>query len=103
MGKKKKKKDPFKDVEIADNQLILPTGVIITFNDEQYEGVKKIRKWLKNGQTFFTLAGPAGSGKTTMIKKVLDNYHFSVVASAPTHKRKSDNEYDRPTQTLFFV
>jgi len=102
MGKKKKKKDPFKDVEIADNQLILPTGVIITFNDEQYEGVKKIRKWLKNGQTFFTLAGPAGSGKTTMIKKVLDNYHFSVVASAPTHKAKKVimSTTDLPAQTL---
>jgi exodeoxyribonuclease-5 len=46
-----------------ENQLMLPTGKLITFNDEQLEGLKKIKHWLKNGQTFFTLAGYAGTGK----------------------------------------
>ena len=46
-----------------ENQLLLPTGKLITFNSEQFEGLKKIKHWLKNGQTFFTLAGYAGTGK----------------------------------------
>jgi len=71
-----------------DNQLKLPTGKIITFNPEQFDGVKKIKHWLNNGSTFFTLAGYAGTGKSTIVKKILDNYRFGVVVSAPTHKAK---------------
>jgi energy-coupling factor transporter ATP-binding protein EcfA2 len=71
------------------NQLRLPSGKVITFNDEQFEGLKKIKHWLKNGETFFTLDGPAGSGKSTIIKKILDNYCGGVVVSAPTHKAVS--------------
>lgn len=73
---------------MKENQLRLPTGKIITFNDEQIEGLTKIRHWLKNGQTFFTLAGYAGTGKTTIIKKILEGYFGGVVVSAPTHKAK---------------
>ena len=71
-----------------DNQLLLPSGKIITFNEEQFDGLKKIKHWLQNGETFFTLAGYAGTGKSTIVKKVLDNYRFGVVVSAPTHKAK---------------
>ena len=71
-----------------ENQLKLPTGKIITFNTEQFEGLKRINQWLKNGDTFFTLAGYAGTGKSTIVKKVLDNYRYGVVVSAPTHKAK---------------
>ncbi len=71
-----------------ENQLRLPNGKIITFNPEQFNGLTKINHWLKNGETFFTLAGYAGTGKSTIVKKVLDNYHRGVVVSAPTHKAK---------------
>lgn len=71
-----------------ENQLKLPNGKIITFNPEQFDGVKKINHWLKNGETFFTLAGYAGTGKSTIVKKVLDSYRYGVVVSAPTHKAK---------------
>jgi hypothetical protein len=72
-----------------DDQLLLPNGKTITFNTEQYEGIKKIRSWLNtDGQTFFTLAGYAGTGKTVSIKKILDEYNWGVVVSAPTHKAK---------------
>ena len=74
--------------KIQDNQLILPNGKLITFNKEQFDGVNKIRNWLKNGETLFTLAGYAGTGKSTIIKKILDNYRYGVVVSAPTHKAK---------------
>ena len=67
---------------------MLSSGKLITFNTEQFDGLTKIKYWLKNGQTFFTLAGYAGTGKSTMIKKVLDFYRFGVVVSAPTHKAK---------------
>lgn len=75
--------------EVNDNQLVLPTGKLITFNNEQYEGINKIRRWLKDeAKPLFTLAGYAGTGKTTCIKKILDEYHGNVVVSAPTHKAK---------------
>lgn len=73
---------------LQDNQLKLPNNKIITFNTEQYDGVNKIRTWLKNGETLFTLAGYAGTGKSTIIKKILDTYRYGVVVSAPTHKAK---------------
>lgn len=74
---------------LADNQLQLPTGKIITFNSEQYEGINKIRKWLKEkNKPFFTLSGYAGTGKTLCTKKILDEYRYGVVVSAPTHKAK---------------
>jgi len=72
-----------------DNQLLLPNGKLITFNPEQYDGVNKIRQWMKkDNEIFFTLAGYAGTGKSTIIKKILDDYHWGVVVSAPTHKAK---------------
>jgi exodeoxyribonuclease-5 len=75
-------------LHVGIDQLMLPTGKIITFNDEQYEAINKIRNWLKNGQTFFTLSGHAGTGKTTCIKKIIDEYRRRIVVSAPTHKAK---------------
>jgi len=79
---------PVSSKSILENQLMLSTGKIITFNPEQFEGLKKIKSWLNNGHTFFTLAGYAGTGKSTMIKKVLEFYRRGVVVSAPTHKAK---------------
>lgn len=78
-------------IVIEDNQLRLPDDRIITFNDQQYEAIQLIRKWLKeaNGlNNVFTLSGYGGSGKTTVIKKILDEYNGSIVVSAPTHKAK---------------
>lgn len=68
--------------------LELPTGKVITFNSEQAEGTEKIRQWLKGIEQFFTLAGYAGTGKTTIIKKIIDEYRGRIVVSAPTHKAK---------------
>ncbi|MDA3779450.1 MAG: AAA family ATPase [Bacteroidales bacterium] len=72
---------------MEENQLKLANGKIITFNTEQFDGLKKIKHWLKTGSdTFFTLAGYAGTGKSTIVKKILDEYRYGVVVSAPTHK-----------------
>lgn len=72
---------------ISNNQLLLPDGKIITFNDQQFEGINKIKKWLsERNKPFFTLTGPAGSGKTSILKKILNKFEGGVVVSAPTHK-----------------
>ena len=78
-------------IVIEDNQLRLPNGNIITFNEQQYEAIGKIRQWLKDANglnNIFTLAGFAGVGKSSIIKKILDEYDGSIVVSAPTHKAK---------------
>jgi len=72
--------------KLADNQLLTLSGKIITFNDQQYEGINKIRAWLKSDKTFFCLAGYAGTGKSSIVKKMIDEYRYGVVVSAPTHK-----------------
>ena len=33
--------------KVADNELILPNGKKIIFNDQQFEAIKKIKEWLK--------------------------------------------------------
>jgi exodeoxyribonuclease-5 len=68
--------------------MTLPDGCVIIFNDDQVEGLKKIRNWLKSKDQFFTLAGVAGTGKSTIIKKIIDEYRGKLVVSAPTHKAK---------------
>jgi len=86
----RKKKVVFEG-HVRDDQLVLPTGKLITFNDEQYQSIKKIRAWLAGNDKdkyTFTLAGYAGTGKTTCIKKILDEFRGSIVVSAPTHKAK---------------
>ena len=79
-----------KIVEDLNNELTmtLPDGRVINFTDEQYDGIVKIRKWLKSKKQFFTLAGYAGTGKSTIIKKIIDEYRGRLVVSAPTHKAK---------------
>lgn len=69
-----------------DNELLLPNGKLITLNEQQYEGIEKIRAWLKSDANFFTLSGYAGTGKSTILKKILDEYRGGVCVSAPTHK-----------------
>jgi exodeoxyribonuclease-5 len=88
---------------VADNELILPNGKKIVFNDQQFEAIQRIKKWLKEkDKTFFTLEGPAGSGKSTIIKKILDDYRYGVVVSAPTHKatRIIQNITEKESKTL---
>lgn len=73
---------------ILDNQLKLSNGKIITFNLQQVEALDRINRWLKSDKQFFTLMGYAGTGKSTIVKKMLDSYYYGVVVSAPTHQAK---------------
>ena len=89
-------------VSVGENQLLLPNGKLITFNEQQTEALKRIKEWLKSDKQFFTISGHAGTGKTTIIKKVLDEYRYGVVVSAPTHKAKGviGNTTGRDAKTL---
>ena len=74
---------------LEENQMKLPNGTIITFNDEQVAALEALKEWMKSGETYFTLSGYAGTGKTTIIKKALDSFlPRSIAVSAPTHKAK---------------
>ena len=77
-----------KEEVLTNNQIQLLSGKIITFNNQQSEALEKIKNWLDNDSQVFTLAGYAGTGKSTILKKLLENYCFKVVVSAPTHKAK---------------
>lgn len=80
--------DKYIEEKLPDNQLKISSGKIITFNDQQYEAINSIRKWLKSDKKYLVLTGPAGTGKSTIIKKILDEYYYGVVVSAPTHRAK---------------
>lgn len=84
-------------------QYKLPNGKVITFNLQQFEGLNKVKNWLKEANSpLFTLSGFAGTGKSTMIKAVLDGFAGKVVVSAPTHAAKNviSKTTGRPSMTL---
>jgi hypothetical protein len=84
----KNKKNKKENITIDDNQILLFNGTLITLNDEQYEGIKKIRAWLESTDKYFVLAGYAGTGKSTCVKKILDESSRNIIVSAPTHKAR---------------
>ena len=66
-------------------------GKTITFNNQQVEALDNILAWLKSDKLYYTLAGVAGSGKSTCVKKVIELSRIrkdQICISAPTHKAK---------------
>lgn len=94
-------KDPFGD-NLPNNQLMLSNGKIIIFNSQQIEALDRINNWLKSDRTFFTLMGYAGTGKSTVIKKIIDEYRYGICVSATTHKARKviENTTGREGKTL---
>jgi len=88
--------------EIQDRRLVLPNNKIIILNDQQYEAIKKIRIWLKSNKQFFTLSGFSGTGKSTILKKILDEYRGGVVVTGPTHKSRKvvENYTKKESKTI---
>ena len=66
--------------------LYLPNGDRIFLNEQQLDVISHITQFLKSTSKFFVLSGHAGTGKTTVIKKVLDDYRGNSAVSAPTNK-----------------
>jgi len=58
--------------------------------EDQIKSLEEINIWLKDTESYdLCLAGYAGTGKTTLISYLLDNYRKKFALSAPTHKAKS--------------
>ncbi len=58
-------------------------------SDEQREAIDAIKSHLEQGKVVIALAGPAGSGKTTLISQLQQEVDDSVVISAMTNKAAS--------------
>ena len=77
---------------MKDNQLLLPNGKLITFNNEQTDALNKIKHWLMNGDLFFTLSGYAGTGKTYMLKaakEIWEQSGYNLIGLATSGKAAS--------------
>lgn len=69
--------------------LYLSNGQKIVLNGQQLEAVIRIKGFLKSEDRYFLLSGFAGTGKTTVVKKILDEYSEKAIVSAPTRKAKA--------------
>ena len=74
-------------------QLTLACGRVITLNEEQNQAMTLLENWMNNPHDlFFLLSGYAGTGKTTLVKELLnyidDTSRIAVAVTAPTHKAK---------------
>ena len=76
---------------LTGNQFIVDNAVI-TPTKEQVQALDKMREFLKSTDSkdqFFLLGGYAGTGKTTLIRKIMEEFKGRTVVSAPTHKAKN--------------
>ncbi len=70
----------------TDDILYLSNGDKIILNDQQIKAISHIKQFMKSTSKMFVLSGHAGTGKTTVIKKILDEYKGRAVVSASTNK-----------------
>ena len=83
------------NIEYGTKEYTLPGGKVIRFNTQQEGALTKIETWLTTKETAFTLEGYAGTGKTTISKKIIDDIksgfteNETLIVSAPTHRAKS--------------
>lgn len=59
---------------------------MIILNEDQKEALNRIKQWFNGDSPLFTLAGYAGTGKTTLTNFVIKELRTKVVVTAPTHK-----------------
>lgn len=85
------------EIDAKKYQLELPNGDFIALNNQQINAYESLIKFINNDSEYtFTLAGYAGTGKTTMIKKFIENilasdkriFNKDICVTAPTHKAK---------------
>lgn len=59
----------------------------MSLSDDQGEAIGKVLDWWERGEKqTFSLAGYAGTGKTTVISKLIDEWEGRVLVAAPTGK-----------------
>lgn len=74
---------------MKENNLKLISGEVITFTDEQIVALKKINEFILDKKKILTvLAGYAGTGKTTIMKKIIEKHGSKYIfcVSAPTNQ-----------------
>ena len=59
----------------------------LVLTQDQKEGLVQIKAFLQSSNAAFSLSGPAGTGKTTLLKEVIKGLR-SVSIAAPTHRAK---------------
>lgn len=66
----------------------LPEELTITLSEDQEEAIDRVHTWwlTEQDKQCFSLAGYAGTGKTTIIYHLLRNFSEKVVVGAPTGK-----------------
>lgn len=72
-------------------------------NEEQREAIDGLTEFINNNDSeVISLVGRGGTGKTTIIKKVTENYKNSILYIAPTHKAKNvlSNSVNSEANTL---
>lgn len=68
----------------------------IVLGEEQIEALDKIKEFLNSNKSAFSLTGSAGSGKTTVIGRIVDylnDKNIPFCLCAPTHKAKTVIEH----------
>lgn len=68
----------------------------ITLGEEQLQAIELVKKFLSSSDLFFSLSGYAGTGKSTIIKYLVEYFEDSKVSCllcAPTHKAKGVLKY----------
>jgi hypothetical protein len=62
-----------------------PSRPTIEWTDEQRAALDEIDEWLLSGDSFFALTGPAGTGKSTIVREIVER-HQDVALAAMTGK-----------------
>lgn len=68
----------------------------ITLGEEQLQAIELVKKFLSSSDLFFSLSGYAGTGKSTIIKYLVEYFENSKISNllcAPTHKAKGVLKY----------
>lgn len=114
-SKKPKKEETPKElpekVIVTDNQLELYDGTVITFNEQQVEALESMRDFLKSDERYFVLTGYAGTGKSTIVRKIVEennalgNDKKVLIGAAPTHRAKRVLKIltGRPAETIHTI
>ena len=78
------------EFEVVMGDIPIATNNVIVLNEQQQEGFNKIISFLEDDTTSFTLSGYGGTGKTTIIKFIIDYIRqhnpMTIVLCSPTHQ-----------------
>jgi hypothetical protein len=83
-------------------QLAKQGEVEIVYNSDQLNAYSNIQDFLKSSNVYCSLIGAAGTGKTTLLKKVIEGIS-KVAISAPTHKAKLEAGIRSGVKTVYTV